>query len=315
MPIQATEKIWHNGKWIKWEDAKLHVLSHVVSYGSAVFEGIRCYETKQGPAIFRLREHMQRLINSARIYRMELPYSVDDFSNVATELVRENKLNSCYVKPIVLRGYGEVGVNPLNSPIEMYMACWSWGAYLGPDALTKGVEVGVSSWSRIAPNTLPAMSKAAANYMNSQLIRMEAQFNGYSEGIALDSHGHVSEGSGMNVFLVHNGTLFTPSLATSILPGITRDTIVKIAEDLHIPVKEAVIPREMLYIVDEVFFVGTAVEVTPIRSIDHIQIGKGVAGPITRKIQEEFFALTSGSKPDRHNWLTPVNAPVAVSSR
>jgi branched-chain amino acid aminotransferase len=256
---------------------------------------------------------MRRLINSARIYRMELPYSLDDFCSVATELVRENNLKSCYVKPIVLRGYGEVGVNPLNSPIEIYMACWSWGAYLGPEALAKGVDVGVSSWTRIAPNTLPAMSKAAANYMNSQLIRMEAQFNNYAEGIALDSHGHVSEGSGMNVFLVQDGTLFTPPLATSILPGITRDAIVKIAEDLNIPVKEAVIPREMLYIVDELFFVGTAVEVTPIRSVDHIQIGKGVAGPITRKIQEEFFALTSGSKPDRHNWLTPVNAPVAAA--
>ena len=315
MPIQKTDKIWHNGKWINWDDATLHVLSHVVSYGSAVFEGIRCYETKQGPAIFRLREHMQRLINSGKIYRMDLPFTVDDFSSVACELVRLNNMKSCYVKPMVMRGYGEVGVNPLNSPIEIYMACWAWGAYLGPDALTKGVEVGVSSWTRIAPNTLPAMSKAAANYMNSQLIRMEAHFNGYAEGIALDTGGHVSEGSGMNVFLVHNGTIYTPPLATSILPGITRDTIVKIAEDLNIPVKEQVIPREMLYIVDELFFVGTAVEVTPIRSVDHIQIGKGVAGPITRKIQEEFFGITSGTKADRHNWLTPVNAPVATTSR
>lgn len=315
MPIQKTDKIWHNGKWINWDDATLHVLAHVVSYGSAVFEGIRCYETKQGPAIFRLREHMQRLINSGKIYRMELPFSVDEFSTVACELVRLNNMKSCYVKPMVMRGYGEVGVNPLNSPIEIYMACWAWGAYLGPDALTKGVEVGVSSWTRIAPNTLPAMSKAAANYMNSQLIRMEAHFNGYAEGIALDSGGHVSEGSGMNVFLVHDGALYTPPLATSILPGITRDTVVKIAEDLKIPVKEQVIPREMLYIVDELFFVGTAVEVTPIRSVDHIQIGKGVAGPITRKIQEEFFGITSGTKADRHNWLTPVNAPVAATSR
>jgi branched-chain amino acid aminotransferase len=296
MPVQKTEKIWHNGTFIDWDDAKIHVLSHVVSYGSAVFEGIRCYETKQGPAIFRLREHMQRLINSAKIYRMELPHSVNDFSNVACELVRHNKLNSCYVKPI-----------------DCYMACWSWGAYLGPEALTKGVDIGVSSWTRIAPNTLPAMSKAAANYMNSQLIRMEASFNGYAEGIALDSDGHVSEGSGMNVFLAHEGTLYTPPLATSILPGITRDTVVKMAEDLGIPVKETVIPREMLYIVDEVFFVGTAVEITPIRSVDHIQVGKGVAGPITRKLQEEFFALTSGAKPDRHGWLTPVTAPVAAA--
>jgi branched-chain amino acid aminotransferase len=315
MPVQKTEKIWHNGKWINWEDATLHVLSHVVSYGSAVFEGIRCYETKQGSAIFRLREHMQRLINSARIYRMELPFSLDDFCNAATELVRVNKLNSCYVKPIVLRGYGEVGVNPLRSPIEAYMACWSWGAYLGPEALTKGVDVGVSSWTRIAPNTLPAMSKAAANYMNSQLVNMEAKLNGFVEGIALDSSGHISEGSGENLFIVHDGTLFTPPLATSILPGITRDSIIKLAGELNIPVKEQVIPREMLYVADELFFVGTAVEVTPIRSVDHIQVGKGMAGPITRRLQEEFFAITSGSKPDRHNWLTPVNAPVAATSR
>ena len=315
MPIQKTEKIWHNGKWINWDDATLHVLSHVVSYGSAVFEGIRCYDTKQGPSIFRLREHMQRLLNSGKIYRMEMPYSLDDFCNTACELVRLNKMTACYVKPMVMRGYGEVGVSPLNSPLEIYMACWAWGAYLGPDALSKGVDVGVSSWTRIAPNTLPAMSKAAANYMNSQLIRMEASFNGYAEGIALDSHGHVSEGSGMNVFLAHDGVVYTPPLATSILPGITRDTVCKLAEDLGIPVKEAVIPREMLYIADEVFFVGTAVEVTPIRSIDHIQVGKGVAGPITRKLQEEFFAVTSGSKPDRHNWLTPINAQVTASAR
>jgi len=313
MPVQKTEKIWHNGKFIHWDDAKLHVLSHVVSYGSGVFEGIRCYQTLQGPAIFRLREHMQRLINSARIYRMELPYSVDEFSGAACELVRVNKMGACYVKPIVLRGYGEVGVNPLTSPIEIYMACWNWGAYLGPEALAKGVDVCVSSWTRIAPNTLPAMSKAAANYMNSQLIRMEASINGFAEGVALDSDGHVSEGSGMNIFLVHDGTLYTPPLATSILPGITRDTVMKLAADLHIPAKEAVIPREMLYVADEVFFVGTAVEVTPIRSVDKIVVGKGVAGPITRQLQQEFFAVTSGKTPDRHNWLTPVSAPVAAT--
>jgi branched-chain amino acid aminotransferase len=315
MPIKPTEKIWHNGKWINWDDATIHVLSHVVSYGSAVFEGIRCYETKQGPAIFRLREHMQRLINSARIYRMELPHSVEDFSNTACELVRLNKMNSCYVKPIVLRGYGDVGVNPLKSPIDVYMACWYWGAYLGPEALTKGVDVGVSSWTRIAPNTLPAMSKAAANYMNSQLVNMEARLNGFVEGIALDESGHVSEGSGENVFLVHEGTLYTPPLATSILPGITRNSVAQLAEDLNIPFKETVIPREMLYIADEVFFAGTAVEITPIRSVDHIEIGKGVAGPVTLKLQAEFFALTSGTKADRHNWLTPVGAPVAAVLR
>jgi branched-chain amino acid aminotransferase len=315
MPIQKTEKIWHNGKWINWDDATLHVLSHVVSYGSAVFEGIRCYETKQGPAIFRLREHMQRLINSAKIYRMALPCSVDEFANTACELVRINKMNSCYVKPIVLRGYGDVGVNPLNSPIDLYMACWHWGAYLGPDALSKGVDVGVSSWTRIAPNTLPAMSKAAANYMNSQLVNMEARLNGFVEGIALDDSGHVSEGSGENVFLVHDGTLYTPPLATSILPGITRNSVLQLAEDLNIPSKETVIPREMLYIADEVFFAGTAVEITPIRSVDHVQVGKGVAGPITLKLQAEFFAITNGTKPDRHNWLTPVGAPVVATLR
>ena len=315
MPVQKTEKIWRNGQFINWDDAQIHVLSHVVSYGSAVFEGIRCYDTKQGPAIFRLHEHMQRLVNSAKIYRMDLPVSVEQFCSIATELVRVNKMGACYVKPIVLRGYGEVGVNPLSSPIDIYMACWLWGAYLGPEALAKGVDVGVSSWTRIAPNTLPAMSKAAANYMNSQLIRMEAAFNGYAEGIALDPSGHVSEGSGMNIFLVHDGALFTPPLATSILPGITRNTVITLAEDLGIPVKEQVVPREMLYVVDEVFFAGTAVEITPIRSIDKIQIGKGVAGPITRKLQEEFFAVTSGSTPDRHHWLTPVNAPVAATSR
>jgi branched-chain amino acid aminotransferase len=313
MPIPKTEKIWHNGKLINWDDATLHVLSHVVSYGSAVFEGIRCYDTKQGPAIFRLREHMQRLVNSAKIYRMELPFNVDELSAVATELVAVNKIRSCYVKPIVLRVYGEAGVTPLNNPIEIYMACWSWGAYLGPEALAKGVDVGVSSWTRIAPNTLPSMAKAAANYMNSQLIRMEATFNGFSEGIALDSSGYLSEGSGMNVFLVHDGILYTPPLGASVLPGITRNAIITLAEDLHIPVKESVIPREMLYIADEVFFVGTAVEVTPIRSVDHIVVGKGACGPVTKKLQEEFFALTSGTKPDRHNWLTPVTAPVGAA--
>jgi branched-chain amino acid aminotransferase len=312
MPVQKTEKIWHNGKFINWDDAQLHVLSHVISYGSGIFEGIRCYDTPNGPAMFRLREHMQRLRNSGKIYRMELPFSLEDFSNAACELVRLNKMSACYVKPIVLRGYGEVGVNPLGSPIECYIACWSWGAYLGPEALAKGVDVCVSTWTRIAPNTLPAMSKAAANYMNSQLIRMEAVVNGFSEGIALDFDGHVSEGSGMNIFLVHDNTLYTPPLAASILPGITRDAIVKIAADLGITVKESVIPREMLYLVDEIFFAGTAVEVTPVRSVDKIVIGKGSAGPITGKIQEEFFALTSGKKADRHNWLTPVNAPVAA---
>ncbi len=315
MAIKKTEKIWHNGKFINWDDAKVHVVAHVISYGSAVFEGIRCYQTRQGPAIFRLREHMQRLVNSARIYRMEIPYSLDELSAVAAELVRVNRMNACYVKPIVLRGYGEVGVNPFPCPVEVYMACWEWGSYLGAEAVEKGVDVCVSSWTRMAPNTLPAISKAAANYMNSQLIRMEAMINGYAEGIALDASGYVSEGSGENLFLVTDGAVITPPLAASILPGITRRSIITICEDLRIPVREQTIPREMLYIADEVFFSGTAAEITPLRSIDRIPVGNGARGPITRQLQEEFYALTSGAKPDRHNWLTPVGVPVAVSSR
>jgi branched-chain amino acid aminotransferase len=314
--LKATEKIWHNGRMIDWNDAKIHVLAHVTSYGSSVFEGVRCYSTEAGPRIFRIREHARRLHDSAKIYRMEIPFSIDQLSAAMIDIVRVNKLDSCYIRPLVIRGYGDVGVLATkDNPIETYIACWEWGRYLGAEAMEEGVDVCISSWTRLAPNTLPVMSKAGANYMNSQLIRMEATFNGYAEGIALDSGGHVSEGSGMNVFLVHDGTLYTPPLATSILPGITRDTVVKLAEDMGIPVKETVIPREMLYIVDEVFFVGTAVEITPIRSVDHIVVGKGVAGPITRRLQDEFFGLTNGSKPDRHNWLTPVNSPVAAASR
>jgi branched-chain amino acid aminotransferase len=315
MSIKQTEKIWHNGKFINWDDAKIHVISHVVSYGSAVFEGIRCYNTKQGPAIFRVREHMQRLINSAKIYRMEFPFNVEALSNAAAEVVRANHMTACYVKPIVLRGYGEAGVNPFPAPVEVYMACWEWGRYLGQEAVDNGVDVCISSWTRFAPNTLPAMSKAAANYMNSQLIRMEAMVNGYTEGIALDANGFVSEGSGENLFIVSNGTVITPPLSASVLPGITRDSMITICRDLDIPVVEQVIPREMLYIADEVFFCGTAVEVTPIRSVDRIQVGKGGRGPITKRVQDEFFGIVSGTKLDRHSWFTPVNAQVPVSVR
>jgi branched-chain amino acid aminotransferase len=313
--VKATERIWHNGKLIPWADATIHVISHVVSYGSGVFEGIRCYQTPQGPSIFRLREHMQRLLNSAYIYRMPIGYSLDQLCNAACEVVRSNKMGACYVKPLVFRGYGEVGVNPFPCPVETYIACWEWGAYLGADAIEKGVDVCVSSWTRMAPNTLPAMAKSAANYMNSQLIRMEAITNGYVEGLALDVQGNVSEGSGENIFVVQNGALVTPPLSNSVLPGITRDAVITIARDLDIPIREMVIPREMLYIADEVFFVGTATEVTPIRSIDKIKIANGDRGPITRRIQDEFFALTSGRKPDRHAWLTPVSVPVGAGAR
>ena len=315
MPIKPTEKIWHNGKLIRWEDATVHVLSHVISYASAVFEGIRCYETKNGPAIFRIREHMQRLVNSGKIYRLDLPYSVEELSNAAAEVVRMNKMNSCYIRPIALRGYGDIGVGGLAVPIEVYIACWEWGRYLGPEAIESGVDVCVSSWNRMAPNTLPSMSKSAANYMNSQLIHMEAHVNGYTEGIALDPAGYVSEGSGENIFVATGGVLYTPPIGASVLPGITRNTVLTLCEDLKISVREQMIPREMLYIADEVFFTGTAAEISPLRSIDRIQIGKGTRGPITRKLQDEFFAILTGAKPDRHSWLTPVNVPLGAATR
>jgi branched-chain amino acid aminotransferase len=305
--LQATEKIWHNGHLIPWDDAKIHVLAHVVSYGSSVFEGIRCYDTPRGPAVFRAQDHMRRLVDSAKIYRMDLPYTVDQLTGGCVDLVRENGLQSCYVRPIALRGYGDMGVLPQNNPIETYMACWAWGKYLGEDALAKGADVCVSSWTRIAPNTLPALAKAGANYMNSQLIRMEAHANGYSEGIALDDAGYVSEGSGENIFVIRDGKILTPPLGASVLPGITRDTIVKIAAQLDIPIVETIIPRELLYIADEVFFSGTAVEVTPIRSVDKIVVGAGRRGPITEKIQRRFFEVVSGKVEDEFGWLTPIS--------
>ncbi len=306
--LQPTEKIWHNGRLIAWNDAQIHVLSHVVSYGSSVFEGIRCYETQQGPAAFRPREHMRRLVDSGKIYRMDIPYSVDELTTAMIEVVHENKMRSCYVRPLVLRGYGDMGVLPGNNPIETYIACFPWGRYLGEAALKDGVDVCVSSWTRIAPNTLPALAKAGANYMNSQLIRMEAAANGYSEGIALDEAGYVSEGSGENIFLVRDGKLLTPPLGASVLPGITRDSIVKIAGSLNIPVVETIIPRELLYIADEVFFTGTAAEVTPIRSVDKVKVGSGSRGPITEKIQKRFFDIVDGSYKDEFGWLVPVTS-------
>ena len=305
MAIQKTEKIWHNGKVIPWEDATLHVMSHVVNYGSAVFEGIRCYAQPKGPAIFRAPEHMQRLLDSAKIYRMEVEYSRDELVTAMTELVRENGVAPCYIRPLVVRGYGEAGVNPFNSPIEVYIANYPWGKYLGHGA-DEGVDVCVSSWTRIAPNTLPAMAKSGANYMNSQLIKMEAILNGYVEGIALDANGYVSEGSGENLFVVRQGTLYTAPLGNSVLPGITRDSVMRIASDLKIPAVEQGIPREMLYIADEVFFTGTAAEITPIRSVDKITVGKGAIGPVTKAIRNEFFGIINGTEPDRYHWFTPV---------
>jgi branched-chain amino acid aminotransferase len=307
--LTPTEKIWHNGRFIPWAEATIHVLSHVVNYGTSVFEGIRCYSTPSGPAIFRLREHIRRMVDSAKVYRMEdIGFSAGQLAEAMLELVRVNQMESCYIRPIVLRGYGEMGVNPLQNPIDVYIACWSWGKYLGEAALAEGVDVCVSSWTRIAPNTLPALAKAGANYMNSQLIKMEAVTNGYSEGIALDTAGFVSEGSGENIFVVRDGRIYTPPLGASVLPGITRDSVLTLAGELEIPVVETLIPREMLYIGDEVFFSGTAAEITPIRSVDRIQIGKGRRGPVAEALQKEFFALVNGTKPDRHGWLSPVHA-------
>ncbi|HTS26551.1 MAG TPA: branched-chain amino acid transaminase [Bryobacteraceae bacterium] len=307
--LTPTEKIWHNGRFIRWEDATIHVLSHVVNYGSSVFEGIRCYSTPDGPAIFRLREHVRRMLDSARIYRIEnLGYSAEQLAEAMLELVRVNKMDACYIRPIAFRGYGDIGVNPLHNPIEVYMACWTWGKYLGEEALAEGVDVCVSSWTRMAPNTLPSLAKAGANYMNSQLIKMEALTNGYSEGIALDSTGHVSEGSGENIFVVRDGKIHTPPLSASVLPGITRDSILTLAREAEIPVVEMNIPREMLYIADEVFFSGTAAEITPIRSVDRITIGKGRRGPVAERLQKDFFGIINGIRPDAHGWLSHVHA-------
>lgn len=310
--MTPTEKIWHNGRFIAWDEAKIHVLSHVVSYGSSVFEGVRCYETAQGPAVFRLRDHTRRLLDSAKIYRIPVSHTLDELVHAQIELIRVNRLRSCYIRPIILRGYGGVGVLPVNNPTEIYLACWEWGKYLGPEALAEGVDVCISSWTRIAPNTLPALAKAGANYMNSQLIRMEAHHNGYAEGIALDANGCISEGSGENIFVIRDGKIHTPPLGSSVLPGITRDTVVTLARELGLPVIETVIPREMLYIADEVFFTGTAAEVTPVRSIDRIPVGSGRRGPVTEQLQTAFFEIVEGKAGDRHGWLTPVPEPVSA---
>jgi len=305
MAIQKTEKIWHNGKLIPWDDAQIHVMSHVVNYGSSVFEGIRCYAPPAGPAIFRVQEHAQRLLDSAKIYRIDVDFTREELISGMLQLVKTNGIWPCYMRPIILRGYGEAGVNPFNSPTEVYICNYPWGKYLGTDA-EQGVDVCVSSWTRIAPNTLPAMAKSGANYMNSQLIKMEAIVNGYAEGIALDASGFVSEGSGENLFLVQNDKLITAPLGNSVLPGITRDSVLQIARDLNIPVIEQMIPREMLYIADEVFFTGTAAEITPIRSVDKITVGKGKLGPVTKSLQAEFYGIVRGEKADRYDWLTPV---------
>ena len=314
MSISPTQNIWHNGNLIPWDKANIHVMSHVIHYGSSVFEGIRCYAQPgangaQGTAsVFRLPEHSARLIDSAKIYRMPLPYTAEQLSAAVVDVIEANGVAPCYIRPIAFRGYGEVGVNPLKSPVEVYIANYPWGKYVPG---TEGADVCISSWSRLAPNTMPSLAKAGANYMNSQLIRMEAEINGYSEGIALDVNGYLSEGSGENLFLVRGGVLYTSPLANSVLNGITRSSVLTLAKQLGIPVVEQALPREMIYICDEAFFTGTAAEVTHLRSVDRIMVGDGTMGPITTALHDAFFDIVNGLAPDRYNWLTPVNVRVA----
>ena len=304
MAMPQSEKIWFNGSLINWDDAKIHVLSHVVHYGSSVFEGIRCYNTKKGPAVFRLQDHVNRLFESAKIYRMEISYTREEICDAILETIRINKLQECYIRPVAFRGYGSLGVNPLDCPTDVVIAVWEWGQYLGPEAIEKGVSVCTSSWNRMAANTMPSLAKAGGNYLNSQLVKMEAKLNGYDEGIVLDTDGLVSEGSGENLFIIKNGTVYTPSSSFSILPGITRHTAITLARGLDMRVEQRSIPRESIYIADEVFFTGTAAEITPIRAVDQISIGLGERGPITRKLQDAFFAITNGREEDRQGWLS-----------
>lgn len=305
--LTKTDWIWKNGSFIRWDDCQVHVLAHSMQFGSSIFEGIRCYATPRGPAVFRLREHMTRFVNSARVYRMELAYSVDDLVLANRALVAKNGLDSCYLRPMAIRGYGAAGMVPFASPVEVYLPCWPWGTYLGEGALENGVDVCVSTWQRVAPNTIPAMAKVAGNYLGGQLIKMEAMSNGFAEAIALDTGGRVSEGSGQNVFLVRNGAIYTPPVDGSLLPGITRDTVISLANDAGIPVHVEAIAREALYMADELFFSGTAAEITPVRSVDRITVGAGMPGPVTQRLQAAFEDITHGRATDTHGWLTYVS--------
>jgi branched-chain amino acid aminotransferase len=301
-----TDVIWRDGTLIPWEQATLHVMSHVVHYGSSVFEGIRCYETPDGPAVFRLHEHMRRLHDSCKIYRIPLRWSVDELVQGTLDLVAANGLRHCYLRPVVVRAGEQMGVLGTSVPVETFLIAWRWGAYLGHEALEQGVDVCVSSWRRPAPGTFPAMAKAGGNYLNSQLAKMEARADGYAEGIVLDNFGYVSEGSGENLFLVRDGVLYTTGIEAGILPGITRASVLAIAGDLGVPVSDVRMPREMLLLADEMFFTGTAAELTPIRSVDRQPVGDGVPGPITRAIQDRYLGIAQGRYPDAHGWLTPV---------
>ena len=312
--IEKTRSIWVNGELVPWEDCNVHVLTHAMHYGSGVFEGIRCYETSSGPAVLRLREHVKRLFDSAHVYRMEIPFTPEELEDACLEIIEVNELKACYLRPLAFRGYGSLGVNPLKCPVEVIIAAFPWGRYLGEEALTEGVDVRVSSWNRMAPNTFPAVAKTTANYANSQLIKMEALADGYVEGIALDTRGYVSEGSGENIFLVRDGRILTPSLGCSILPGLTRDCVMTLARDQDLEVVETEIPRAALYQADELFFTGTAAEVTPIRSVDRVTIGAGRRGPITEALQSAFFSVLDGSAEDRHGWLRAVGTREAVQN-
>ena len=308
-PFPGTGKIWMNGSLVDWADATIHIGSHVIHYGSGVFEGARCYDTPRGSACFRLDAHLNRLFDSAKIYRMEARHSYAELHQAVMDTIKANQFKACYIRPLIFRGLGRMGVNPLHNSVETVIAVWDWGKYLGDEALEAGVDVQVSSWNRNAPNTTPSLAKAGGNYLNGSLIKMEAVLGGFTEGIALDANGRLSEGSGQNLFLVRDEILYTPPVASSVLPGITRDSVFALAQDLGLQVREQELPREMIYIADEVFFAGTAVEITPIRSVDRIAIGSGKRGPVTAAIQQAFFDYVSGVTPDRHGWLTPVEIP------
>ena len=312
MSYEEVQKVWMNGRLVDFADAKIHAFSHVFHYGSAMFEGTRVYDTRNGPAAFRLDDHIERLYHSCKVYRMEIPYTREEFRDAIFETIRANGFGACYIRPVVYRGLGALGVNPFKSPVDVVIAVWKWGQYLGEDAVQKGVDVCVSSWNRMAPNTFPAMAKATGNYLNSMLIKMEALVNGYTEGIALDNAGRISEGSGENIFLVYHGRVLTPPLAGTILPGITRESVIALANDAGYTVVEQQIAREMLYIADEVFFTGTAAEITPVRSVDRIPVGTGARGPITERLQKDFFALLEGEAEDRYGWLTPLPVEAQV---
>ena len=306
MPFAGTGKLWINGSLIDWADAKIHVASHVIHYGSGVFEGARCYATPKGSACFRLDTHVERLLNSAKIYRMDTPHTRATLEDAILDTIRANEFKACYIRPIIYRGYDTLGVNPFPCPVDVAIMLWQWGKYLGDAALEQGVDAKVSSWTRASANSFPSLAKSSANYANSGLIKMEAIADGYAEGIALDSSGYISEGSGENVFLIRNNTIYTPPVSAAILPGITRDSVITLAHDMGYTVREEMLPREMLYVSDEVFFVGTAVEVTPVRSVDKRQVGNGRRGPITEAVQRAFFDVINGEVPDTHGWLTYV---------